>query len=62
MKRFEKDVEAGKEVDIYDYMEESRVDYSNNLTRTASNVSIKVNEYLKTFLKRGFKVLGKIVG
>ncbi len=61
MKQFEKDIQEGKEVDLESYLESTTVDYSNKLTRTTSEVSIQVNQYLKEFLTKGFKMFEKFV-
>jgi len=56
MINFEKDIKEGKEVDIKDYLSNTNNDYSNNLTKTTSNISIKLNKYLKSFLVNGFDI------
>ena len=56
IKRFEEDVALGREVDIVDYLEEGSIDYSNNITRTTSNISLKLNNYLKDILTSGFGI------
>lgn len=58
---FEKDVAEGKEIDLNMYLKETGVDYSNKLTRTTSEVSIKVNNFLKNFLADTFHLLEKLV-
>lgn len=61
IKQFEADVKEGKEIDLSSYLEDMEVDYSNKLTRTASDASIKLNEYLKNLLGSTFKILGRFV-
>ena len=61
MKKFEADIEKGNEIDLNDYLENTSVDYSNSLTRTTTNVSLKINKTLKIFLKDGFKIFEKFV-
>ncbi len=61
IKQFEEDVKAGKEIDLDDYLQDNRIDYSNKLTRTTSEASIKLNQYLKNFLSNTFKMLEKFV-
>lgn len=56
MTNFENDIKEGKDVDIRDYLSNTNVDYSTNLTKTTSNISIKLNKYLKNFLVNGFDV------
>lgn len=60
MKKFETDVSNGKDVSIYDYIEEEK-DYSNNV----SNLGVKLGEVTEDFLTKGlggiFKVVSKLV-
>lgn len=58
---FEKDVKEGKDIDLEDYLTDAALDYSNKLTRTTVKTSIKLNDYLKSFLTDGLKVLAKLV-
>lgn len=61
IRQFEADVKAGKDISLNDYLKDTTVDYSNKLTRTTSEASIKLNNYLKEFLTSGFKILEKFV-
>ena len=61
IREFENDIKEGKDIDINKYLESSRVDYSNKLTKTTSNASIKLNEYLKKVLINTFHVFEKLV-
>ena len=61
IKQFEQDVKAGKEIDINDYLTKANIDYSNNLTKTTSKVSIRLNDYIKEFLTNGFGIFEKLV-
>ena len=61
MIKFENDVRDGKEVNIDNYLKESNIDYSNNLTKKTSEISLKFNDYLRGFIGRIFKVLEKLV-
>ena len=61
IKQFEEDVKAGKEIDLNNYLSEANIDYSNKLTQTTSNASIKLNNYLKEFLTNGFGIFEKLV-
>lgn len=56
MLRFENDVKEGKDVTLEDYLSNTNVDYSNSLTKTTSNISIKLNKYLKNILVNGFDI------
>ena len=53
------DVKEGKDIDLNQYLQDSQVDYSNQLTKTTSEISLKLNDYLKNFLSNGFKILEK---
>ncbi|MCI6265452.1 MAG: hypothetical protein MR598_01230 [Erysipelotrichaceae bacterium] len=59
IKQFEMDVKEGKDIDLNQYLQDSQVDYSNQLTKTTSEISLKLNDYLKNFLSNGFKILEK---
>ena len=56
MLKFEQDVKEGKDVSLEDYLSNTNIDYSNTLTNTTSNISIKLNKYLKTILVNGFDI------
>lgn len=60
MQHFEQDVKEGKEIDIEDYLSNTNIDYSNKLTKTTSNISLKLNDYLKEFLINGFDIFDKL--
>lgn len=59
--QFEKDVKEGKDIDINNYLLNTNVDYSNKLTDTTSNISIKLNNYLKEILTNGFNIFERLV-
>lgn len=61
MKQFEQDVKEGKDIKLDSYLKETTVDYSNQLTRTTSEASIKLNNYLKNIIVNAFNMLGKFV-
>lgn len=61
MQQFEADIKTGKEVDLTKYLKETSLDYSNKLTRTTTEVSIKLNDYLKSFLTNGLKIISQLV-
>ena len=61
IKQFELDVKEGKDIDLDRYLKDTQVDYSNKLTQTTSEASIKLNDYLKNFLSNTFKILEKFV-
>ena len=56
IKSFEEDVANGKDVDITKYLEETNVDYSNSITRTTSNIILKLNDFIKYILINGFDI------
>lgn len=56
MTKFENDIKEGKDVDLEDYLSNTNIDYSNNLTKTTSNISIKLNKYLRNILVNGFDI------
>ena len=61
MKRFERDIEKGEDIDINNYLEENKINYSNKLTDTMSSVNISINNYLKKTISNAFKILGKLI-
>ena len=61
IQKFEKDIEEGNKIDLEDYLSQTNVDYSNSLTKTTSTISLKMNQYLKTFLKDGVRVVERFV-
>ena len=60
-RQFEADIKAGKDISLNDYLKNTTVDYSSKLTRTTSEASLKLNNYLREFLTSGFKFLEKFV-
>ena len=61
MKRFEKDIEDGKDVTLEDYTVPTSKDYTTRLTKGTNKVSIGVNKVLKKGIEGVFKVLGNFV-
>lgn len=61
MKKFESDIEKGEDIDINNYLEENKINYSNKLTDTMSSVNISLNKYLKDTISNTFKILGKLI-
>lgn len=61
IKKFEQDVKEGKDVDIKNYLQESTTDYSNNLTRTTSKLSINLNKYLNKAISNTFNIFGRLI-
>lgn len=56
MIKFENDIKEGKDVTLEDYLSNTNIDYSNNLTKATSNISIKLNKYLRNILVNGFDI------
>ena len=60
MKRFEDDVNNGKNISINDYIQNDYTDYSNKIT----NAGIKIGSFAESFVIDGigtfFEVLGKL--
>ena len=61
IKQFESDVKAGKDVDLTEYLTDNKIDYSNSLTRTTSEVSLKLNKYLNKAINNTFDIFGKLI-
>ena len=61
IQQFESDVKEGKNIDLHDYLQDRKIDYSSELTRRTSQASLKVNEYLKTVISGTFRFLEKLV-
>lgn len=60
MEQFELDIKEGKEVDLEDYLSNTNIDYSNKLTKTTSNISLKLNDYLKEILINGIDIFDEL--
>lgn len=61
MKKFESDIREGKNVDMSDYLDSDKNDYSNLLTDRTSDINLKLNEYFKNIISNVFRVLEKLV-
>lgn len=61
IEQFEEDIKAGKDIDLNTYLTDVTIDYSNSLTRTTSNINLKLNDYLKRILTGSFDLLGKFI-
>lgn len=60
VKRFEKDVEDGKNVKIEDYVVNDYVDYSNFLSKTGSKIGNTIETIMNGGIKKSLKVLGDL--
>ena len=58
IKRFEKDIEEGRDVTLEDYVVPTSKDYTSGLTKNTNKVSISVNKVLKKGIESVLKVLG----
>ena len=61
IKKFENDVKEGKEIDIENYFNENKKDYSNNITTNVTKASLKANKYLKKGIESIFNILDNFV-
>ena len=61
MKKFEKDVNEGKDVTLEDYAVPTSKDYRSSLTRKTNKVSVGVNKILKKGIENMFRILGSFV-
>lgn len=61
IKKFEQDIKDGKEIDLKKYLKKNTIDYSNNLTKKTSNISIKLNNYLKIILNDSINIFEKLI-
>ena len=59
--QFEKDVAAGKEIRIENYMDNSAVNYQNKTSQLGLNLSENVGKYISVGIKGFFKQLNKLV-
>lgn len=59
--QFENDVNEGKEIDIEDYFEEQKKDYSNNFSDVSLKISDGVDVLVNKGLKETIKALGKLL-
>ena len=58
---FESDVEAGKEVDINDYLKDKNKNYVNGASRLGYNVSASIDKLLNKGIKKFVKLLNKLL-
>ena len=61
MKKFEEDVEEGKDVSLEEYVIPNSKDYTNTLTNSTNKVALGVNNALKKGIEKIFKVIGNFV-
>ena len=61
IKKFESDVKSGKDVDINNYLNDVSTDYSSNLTRTTSTISLNLNRYLIKTISNTINIFSRLV-
>lgn len=61
IKKFEKDVKSGKNVDVRDYLNDVSTDYSNNLTETTTSFSLNLNRYLIKAIGNMMNIFSKLI-
>lgn len=61
IKKFEKDVTAGKKVDINDYLDSNNQDYSNKMSDLGYQISDQLGKYVKMGIEGTFGALNKLV-
>ena len=60
IKKFEKDVAAGKNIDMKDYLETNNYDYQNKLSKMGLKISKITGNGVKTVVEKSFKVIAKM--
>ena len=61
IKKFEKDVEDGKNVDLIDYVIDENKDYTSDLSNNVYNVSLKLEKTIDKIIKFIFNEMGKVI-
>lgn len=60
IKKFEKDVAAGKKIDMKTYLKTNEKNYNNGISRLGLKISKIAEGGVKTVVESGFKALSKI--
>ncbi len=58
---FERDIAAGEQVDIKDYLKDQTKDYTNNVSRFGYKFSTSVEKFVGTSLDEILKILSKLL-
>lgn len=58
--KYEEDIKNGKEIDLNEYIQ-TEIDYSNKLSKLASNMSNIISQITKTSISKTFKYLSKLI-
>lgn len=61
IKKFEEDIKNGKDIDMKDYLSDTTIDYTNNLTKTTSNLSLNLNRYLIKAISNSINIFSKLI-
>ena len=61
IKEFEKDVKNGKDIKIEDYIEKTKIDYSNKASDLGKNLSNTINEGVKKGIEEFFGLLNNMI-
>lgn len=61
IKKFEKDVKAGKNIKIEDYMDKTKINYSNKASQMGSKVSQTISNGVKSGIETFFGALNKLI-
>ena len=62
IKKFEKDISEGKNIDIKKYIEASNTNYQNKVSKTGLSISKKTQKCVQIIIDESFKFLSKLVG
>ena len=62
IKKFEKDVSEGKNLNLEDYLVDDTKNYSSNISRIGNNISKQIEKYVVTGLNGTFKFLNSVMG
>ena len=61
IKKFEKDVKEGKEIDITNYIETKNTDYQNSLSKLGLNLSNFISTGINTSIEKFFEFLVNLI-
>ena len=61
IRKFEEDVNSGKEVDITEYLVSQKNVYNNKLTKATSKLSDGISNIVKRGVEKTFKFLSKLI-
>lgn len=61
IQQFEKDIQNNENIDLKEYLKETKIDYSNKFTTLIYNISDNSNKLARKTIKYLFKKLGSLV-